>query len=61
MEVIIKSKMIVKRKCMNEDELKYWVDDVFKLASSEFGWDHFVFSGHVEDNYHVMVIIEKEI
>lgn len=54
-------KMIVKRKCMDEAELKYWIDDIFKFAGKEFGWDNFIFSGHVEDNYHVMVIIEKTV
>lgn len=52
-------KMIVKRKCKSEDELRYWVKDTLKFAGSEFGWDNFIFSGHVEDDYHVLVVIEK--
>lgn len=54
-------KMIVKRKCSSEDELRYWVDDIFTFAGKEFGWDKFIFSGHVEDDYHVLVVIEKAV
>lgn len=55
-------KMIVKRKCKNEDELRYWVKDTLRFASEEFGWDNFVFTGQVEeDGYYMIVVVEKEI
>lgn len=52
-------KMIVKKKCVDENDLKYWIRDILSFAGSEFGWDNFVASGHIEDNYHVLVVVEK--
>ena len=54
-------KMIVKRKCKSEDELRYWIKDTLRFASEEFGWDGFICSGSVEDDYYIMVVVEKEI
>jgi len=52
-------KMIFKRKCMSEDELRWWVKDVLKYTSTVFGCDNFIISGHTDEDFYVIVAVEK--
>lgn len=52
-------KLIAKKICRDEIELKAWVQDILQFSASEFGWDGFICSGCVKGDYHIITVIEK--
>ena len=51
-------KMIIKRKCNNDEELKYWIMDTLKYAQSEFCRDKYKVSGYIKDDYYIVTVVE---
>lgn len=52
-------KLIAKKVCVDEIDLKAWIHDILTFSASEFGWDGFICSGCVKDNIYTITVVEK--